>query len=109
MPSTTSSDYDITLLSILIRNICGLRAPVSTRSWDVKPPSTDPSREADLVRIKLYRNKVYAHIHRTDVSDADFDIYWSEISGVLQRLSLGLGKDISCDIIPHNELVQSEN
>ena len=50
------------------------------------------------MRIKLYRNKLYAHIHRTDVSDADFDIYWREISDALQRLSLDLGVDISGDI-----------
>jgi ankyrin repeat protein len=95
---STPEHYDITTLSILIRNICGLRAPVSTGSWNEKPPSTDISKEADLVRIKLYRNKLYAHIHRTDVSDADFDIYWREISDALQRLSLDLGVDISGDI-----------
>ena len=95
---STPKHYDITTLSILIRNICGLRAPVSTGSWDEKPPANDISKEADLVRIKLYRNKLYAHIHMTDVSDADFDIHWREISGVLQRLSLGLGKDIIGDI-----------
>jgi hypothetical protein len=46
MPPTTSSDYDISLLFILIRNICGLRAPVTTGSWDANPPSSDRSPEA---------------------------------------------------------------
>ena len=50
------------------------------------------------MRIKYYRNDVHAHIQTTEVSDADFDIYWSELSGVLQKLSLGLGVDISGDI-----------
>ena len=97
MPST-SKDYDITTLSFLIRHICGLRAPVSTGSWGENPPATDTSKEADLVRIKYYRNEVYAHIKNTEFSDTNFDLYWSELSDALQRLSLHLGKNISHDI-----------
>ena len=55
MAPTSSKDYDITLLFILIRNMCGLTAPVSIhgrRSWDGKPHPTDISPEANLVRIK---------------------------------------------------------
>ena len=91
--TTKSSDYDITLLFILIRNICGLTAPTSTGSWDSKPPPHDISEEADLARIKYYRNDLYGHKKCTDVSDADFNTYWSEISAAFVRLSLGLGVD----------------
>ena len=91
MPSK-SEDYDITLLFILIRNICGLTAPASTAgSWDKDPPSTDKSPEADLVRIKNYRNKVHAHIHSTGVKDVDFNKYWTEISDVLVRRGASIG------------------
>ena len=90
MPSTsTSKDYDITLLFSLLRNICGLHSPASIHggtSWDENPPLDNESPEADLARIKFYRNEAYAHIRSTDVSDGDFVIYWNEISRPLIRL-----------------------
>ena len=87
LPTTTSKDYDITLLFILLRNICGLTAPTTTGSWDTNPPTYDVSPEADLVRVKYYRNVLY-HMKDTEVSDVDFNTYWNEISGVLTRLCL---------------------
>ena len=89
MPRTTSKDYDITLLSILFRNICGLSPPATTHGgtyWDQNPPLSDDFPEAHLARIKFYRNTVFAHIKSTGVSDDDFVIYWSEISRSLVRL-----------------------
>ncbi|CAB4004338.1 Ankyrin repeat domain-containing 50 [Paramuricea clavata] len=80
-----SGDYDITLLYILLRNICGLHPPTSTGSWDRLPPLTDPSLEADLARIKYYRNKIYGHITNTKVDDVKFQSYWNDISGALSR------------------------
>ena len=88
MPST-SNDYDITLLFSLLRNICGLHPPASIHggtSWDENPPLADESPEADLARIKFYRNTVFAHIKTTEVSDNDFVMYWSEISRPLVKL-----------------------
>ncbi|XP_031573583.1 NACHT, LRR and PYD domains-containing protein 4-like [Actinia tenebrosa] len=85
-PSTpvTSADFDITLLFVLLRNICGLTPPPT--GWDKPPVATDLSREADLARVKYYRNELYGHITETAVSDSDFDKYWSEISDALVRL-----------------------
>lgn len=60
-----AEDYDITLLFILLRNICNLNPPVSTGSWNTNPPVSDTSMEANLVRIKYYRNIVYGHITST--------------------------------------------
>ena len=86
---STSNDYDITLLFKLLRNICGLHPPASIHggtSWDENPPLADNSPEADLARIKFYRNTVFAHIKTTEVSDDDFLMFWSEISRPLVRL-----------------------
>lgn len=97
LPSTPSSEYDITLLFILLRNICGLVPPVTVQggtSWDQNPPSADESPEADLARIKFYRNKIYGHIVSTDVSDDDFENYWSVLSQALERLNDIVGEDI---------------
>ena len=90
LPSAPSSEYDIALLFILLRNICGLVPPVTVHggtSWDQNPPSTDKSPVADLVRIKFYRNEIYGHIISTDLSNDEFEKYWSVISKALERLN----------------------
>ena len=88
---STSKDFDITLLYILLRNICGLYPPVSTGSWDQNPPSTDTSTEANLARIKYYRNVVYGHITTTGIDDVNFQSYWNNISTALIPLGISRG------------------
>ena len=82
--SVPSASFDITLLMVLLRNICGLAAP--TTGWDALPAATDVSLEADIFRIKYFRNAVYAHAEHASVDDATFGTYWSEIRGTLVRL-----------------------
>ena len=81
-----SNTFDITLLFLLLTNICGLSPPPS--GWHKPPPSSDTSREANLARIKLYRNELYGHVTSTGVQTAVFDIKWQEISTVLIALGL---------------------
>ena len=69
---------------VLLRNICGLAAPAS--GWDALPPSTDIGLEADIARVKYFRNTVYAHAERASVDDKTFNKYWSEIRDTLVRL-----------------------
>ena len=80
----SSAVFDTTLLMVLLRNICGLAAPAS--GWDALPPSTDISLEADIARVKYFRNTVYAHVERASVDDTTFNRYWSEIRDTLVRL-----------------------
>ncbi|XP_031555961.1 uncharacterized protein LOC116292746 [Actinia tenebrosa] len=87
--SPISEDFDITLLFVLLRNICGLTAPAT--GWDVLPPITDNSIEANLARIKYYRNNTIAHKPNTEINDADFEKHWQDISSAL--LSLGLRQE----------------
>ncbi|KAK3727919.1 hypothetical protein QZH41_016369, partial [Actinostola sp. cb2023] len=44
---------------------------------------------ADLIRIKFYRNSLFAHISGTSMNDVDFERHWSEIEGCLLRLGAG--------------------
>ena len=81
----TSADLDITALFVLIRNICELQPPASTGSWDKAPPITDVSLEADLVRLKQYRNSLYGHITETSITEDEFSKLWGEISNILVR------------------------
>ncbi|CAB3987998.1 E3 ubiquitin- ligase DZIP3 [Paramuricea clavata] len=80
------NDLDVTLLSVLLRNICGLSPPCS--GWDNKPNVGDHSVVADIVRIKLFRNERFGHIAKTAVNTADFKIFWAEISLPLVRLGI---------------------
>ena len=84
LSSVSSKNFDITLLTILLRNICGLVPPVT--GWDMLPASTDISREADIARIKLLRNTVYAHAESAAVDAATFNNLWKEIRDTLERL-----------------------
>ena len=87
--SVSSANFDVTLLMVLLRNICGFSSPVSTGSWDELPPDSDNSTEANIVRIKLYRNDVYGHATMAPVDDAKFNDLWQKISSAV--LALGSG------------------
>ncbi|XP_022791936.1 uncharacterized protein LOC111331144 [Stylophora pistillata] len=80
-----SIEFDITLTFRLLRTICNLTPPVT--GWDSLPSSADRSFEADLARIKFYRNSIYGHNHKMEVSDSDFCNLWKEISEALLRIA----------------------
>ncbi|CAB4027318.1 E3 ubiquitin- ligase DZIP3, partial [Paramuricea clavata] len=86
-----SQNFDVTLLTVLLRNICGLTRPA--RGWDDLPPDSDTSVAANIARIKFYRNQNYAHIMTTEIADNEFENLWLKISKAL----IGLG-------IPKSEL-----
>ena len=44
------------------------------------------SREADIARVKYFRNTVYAHAEYASVDDATFNTYWQDIRDTLVRL-----------------------
>ena len=81
-----SKKFDITLLTILLRNIGGLSPPVT--GWNAVPPASDTSISADIVRIKTYRNEVYGHIASAECDDATFKKLWQEISRPLGNLGI---------------------
>ena len=82
--SVSSKNFDITLLMVLLRNICGLAPPAT--GWDTLPPAADTTLEADFVRIKCYRNAVYGHASEASVDDVTFNQYWQDIQDALVRL-----------------------
>ena len=76
-----ANTFDITLLFVLLTNICGLHPPPS--GWHTKPPPTDLSLEANLARMKYFRNELYGHVTTTGLDTATFTVLWNEISAVL--------------------------
>ncbi|XP_046848329.1 uncharacterized protein LOC124441898 [Xenia sp. Carnegie-2017] len=88
-PSTGSPDiknFDISLLTVLLRNICVLRAPAG--GWNSLPPASDTSVSSNIARIKYYRNKVYGHITKTNIDDSEYEDLWQEISKALVGLGI---------------------
>ena len=81
-----SNTFDISLLFLLLNSICGLSPPPS--GWHTKPSASDASVEANLARIKFFRNELYGHVTTTGMDTPIFSALWQEISAVLVALGL---------------------
>ena len=70
------------------------------------PVDSDRSTQANIVRIRLLRNEVYAHVTSTQVDNATFQSLWKKISQALVDLNI-LKKDIdelkTCPLGPREE------
>ena len=75
----SSSDFDSTLLLLLLRNMTGV--PVPSTGWDKDPFPSDTSEGADLVRIRKIRNN-YVHSNRMRMSRNDFGKDWTMLTEV---------------------------
>ena len=85
-----STDFDVTLLFRLLRTICNLTPPVT--GWDALPPRKDDSLEANLARIKYYRNSVYGHVNqKMEITNDEFPQLWQEIRDAL----VGIAEQVS--------------
>ena len=81
-----SNTFDITLLFLLLTTICGLSRPLT--GWHTKPPPGDNTLEANLARVKFFRNMLYGHVTSTGVDATSFSSFWQEISTTLHSLGL---------------------
>ncbi|KAJ7326579.1 hypothetical protein OS493_027533 [Desmophyllum pertusum] len=80
-----SKTFDITLLHLLLRAICHLVQPVT--GWNNMPADTDDSREANIVRIKCFRNEL-CHSISTGIPNGEFEDKWNKLSHSLEALGL---------------------
>ena len=79
-----SKTFDVTLLTVLFRNICGF----PKTGWGVMPVDTDRSMQANIVRIKSYRNEVYGHVTSTRVDNVTFESLWQKLTQTLVELNI---------------------
>ena len=80
-------DFDISLLYILLRNVCGLQA--HNKGWGKIPDSADRSESANIERLRRARNRCG---HSTGgMSNAEFNQVWSEIRAAVVDLDKTLG------------------
>ena len=82
-----SRDFDISLLSKLLKTLCPTQLPPLRSGWDRPPSRGDFSLTADIVRIKFYRNDIIHKFHSGELSDAEFCSLWDEIKIVLLRIA----------------------
>ena len=100
-----SKTFDVTLLTVLLRNLSGFPPPAT--GWNTMPPGTDNSLQANITRIKLFRNQVYGHVTSTEVDKTTFHNLWQEISKALVDLKIPQ-KEIddlkTCPLGPEEEI-----
>lgn len=77
------SEFDITLLYFLLRNIVQIK-PHSNK-WGSHPCLSDRSLSANIERIRLIRNE-YGHTSKISISDTDFHKRCNEIHKIIQEL-----------------------
>ena len=80
----SSGNFDSSLLLLLLRTIFGLTLPASgCRNF---PPRSDTSPEADITRIKFFRDRVFSHAANASVDDPTFSLYWNNIKDTFVRI-----------------------
>ncbi|XP_022808615.1 uncharacterized protein LOC111345598 [Stylophora pistillata] len=78
-------EFDITLLHLLLREVCHRKTP--STGWHKMPADNDTSPEASIVRIKCYRNEL-CHSDSTGVPNDEFEDKWNKISSSLEVLEV---------------------
>ena len=82
-----SKEFDITLLHLLIRELCCLKAPRT--GWHKMPADDDQSLEANIARIKCFRNEL-CHSVSTGIPNEEFEDKWNTIASSLEAIKIGV-------------------
>ena len=82
-----SKEFDITLLHLLIRELCCLKAPRT--GWLKMPADDDQSLEANIARIKCFRNEL-CHSVSTSIPNEEFEDKWNTIASSLEAIKIGV-------------------
>lgn len=85
------SDFDISLLYFLLRNVCSI--PPHVQQWGKDPLYQDRGLSANIERIRIVRKKNYGHVTQFSLSDADFEQQWKTIFQIVRDLESYLGTD----------------
>ena len=80
-------DMDISILYILLRNICGIQA--HNKGWGEDPDSADRSLSAIIERLRLTRNECVHY--KKGMSNVKFNQVWVDIRAAVVHLDKYLG------------------
>ena len=78
------ADFDVSLLYRLIRNLT--RIHDHKTGWGNEPDITDNSIAANIERIRLLRNKYYAHSSPSHLPDTEFEKVWKKIISCIHEI-----------------------
>lgn len=79
-----SSDLDLSLLYILLRNICKIQT--HQNGWGKTPKSGDKCLAACIERIRINRNMISGHSTIGEINDTLFHDIWSKLSSDIVRI-----------------------
>ncbi|XP_060563022.1 uncharacterized protein LOC132722531 [Ruditapes philippinarum] len=79
--TVSTSDLDITLIICLMRNLKCFNLNTKFK-WDTQPAQNDTSIEADICRLKFFRNEICHISTTTGIQHNDFIQKWNEIEQV---------------------------
>ena len=77
--------FDISLIILILTNFCELHPPRT--GWYNMPQEKDRSLSANLVRLRLFRNKLL-HRSNTRFKEKEFLDLWKKLEGILCSLGL---------------------
>ncbi|XP_062614192.1 uncharacterized protein LOC134275925 [Saccostrea cucullata] len=83
------SDFDISLLYLLLRNVS--KIPPHSEGWGEIPRPGDKSVAANIERLRLLRNKYYGHAADPSLSESKFRAEWRNIRDIFVELENYLG------------------
>ena len=103
-----STDFDISLLMVLFRQLCRMKAPLSSNNWKDMPIDSDKTVEADILRLKIYRNAVIAHAETCSIPSDEFEQVSQNIITIFERRG-GEPWKLKAERMLKEALTQSEN
>lgn len=86
--SLTAKDFDITIIYILLRNICNI--PSHRAGWGNRPAKGDKSIAAGIEIIRLTRNLILGHSCSGMIEDPVFETHWKELRNVVVQIETQL-------------------
>lgn len=97
-------DLDISVLYMLLRNICTKLPPPKT-GWGKPPQKGDNSESAFIERVRHIRNTILARNTHGKVSDTDFQQYWEE----LENSIIAMEKQLTGDVVYQDAISKIKN
>lgn len=82
----STKDFDISLLYILLRNICRSRIHKHKNGWGNPPEKGDNSLAACIERIRIQRNSISAHSPNGKIENVEFQIKWDELKNDITQI-----------------------
>lgn len=80
----STKDFDISLLYILLRNICPINK--HKNGWGNSPEKGDNSLAACIERIRIQRNLISAHSPNGKIEDVEFQKKWDELRNDITQI-----------------------